>query len=113
MHLAFIRTAEAKDMLKISVIDNRTQRRLILEGKLISPWTAELRTFCEKLRADLDERELVINIKHLTAISQEGENLLLELMKEGVRFRSQGLFTKQVLSQLTRRLRKNMQGMER
>lgn len=99
-------------MLKISVIDNRTQRRLILEGKLISPWTTELRTFCEKLRADLDERELVINIKHLTAISQEGENLLLELMKEGVTFRSQGLFTKHVLSQLTRRLRKNMQGME-
>ena len=100
-------------MLKISVINNVTQRRLILEGKLISPWTTELRTCCEKLRADLDERELVINIKHLTAISQEGENLLLELMKEGVTFRSQGLFTKQVLSQLNRRLRKNMQGMER
>jgi hypothetical protein len=94
------------DMLKISVIDNRTQRRLILEGKLISPWTIELRTFCEKLRADLDQRELVINIRHLTAISQEGENLLLELMKQGVTFRSQGLFTKHVLSQLTRRLRK-------
>lgn len=99
-------------MLKISVIDNQAQRRLILEGKLISPWTTELRTFCEKLRADLDERELVINIRHLTAISQEGENLLLELMKEGVKFRSQGLFTKHVLSQLTRRLRKHMQGME-
>ena len=100
-------------MLKISVIDNRTQRRLILEGKLISPWTTELRTFCEKLRADLDERELVINIRHLTAISQEGENLLLELMKQGVTFRSQGLFTKHVLSQLARRLRKNTQGIER
>ncbi|HVH85840.1 MAG TPA: hypothetical protein VM912_03895 [Terriglobales bacterium] len=101
-------------MLKISVIDNHAQRRLILEGKLISPWTTELRTFCEKLRADLDQRELVINIRHLTAISQEGENLLLELMKEGVKFRSsQGLFTKHVLSELTRRLRKNIQGLER
>lgn len=100
-------------MLKISVIDSQAQRRLILEGKLISPWTTELRTFCEKLRADLDERELVINIRHLTAISQEGENLLLELMKEGVKFRSQGLFTKHLLSQLARRLRMNTQGVER
>ncbi|HWC20215.1 MAG TPA: hypothetical protein VG498_24585 [Terriglobales bacterium] len=100
-------------MLKITVIDNQAQRRLILEGKLISPWTTELRTFCEKLRADLDERELVINIRHLTAISQEGENLLLELMKEGVKFRSQGLFTKHLLSQLARRLRMNTQEVER
>ena len=96
-------------MFKISVVDSRTQRRLILEGKLVTPWTTELRTFCAKARADLNERELVINIKQLTAISQEGENLFLELMKEGVTFRSGGVFTKHVLTQLYRRLRKSVQ----
>lgn len=95
-------------MFKISVVDTRTQRRLILEGKLVAPWTIELRTFCEKVRADLDERELVIDLRQLTVISQEGENLLLELMKDGVAFRC-GVFTKHVLAQLARRLRREMQ----
>jgi hypothetical protein len=95
-------------MFKISVIDSRTQRRLILEGKLVAPWTAELRTFCEKTRADLNERALVIDIKQLTAISQEGENLLLELMKDRVVFRC-GVFTKHFLAQLARRLRRELQ----
>ena len=109
MRVAFIRTAKGKHMFKISVVDTRTQRRLIFEGKLVAPCTTELRTFCEKARADLNERALVIDIKQLTAISQEGENLLLELMRDRVAFRSCGVFTKHVLAQLARRLRREMQ----
>ena len=96
-------------MFKISVIDTPAQRRLILEGKLIAPWTTELRSFCDKAKADLNQRELVIDIKQLTAISQEGENLLFELLKKGMVMRSAGLFTKQVLTQLNRRLRRELQ----
>jgi hypothetical protein len=96
-------------MLKISVIDGRRQRRLILEGKLIVPWTAELKTACDRARADLDGREFVVEVKQLTAISQEGENLLLELMNDGVKFRSDGVFTKHILRQLARRKRANLQ----
>ena len=100
-------------MLKISIIEGRTQRRLILEGKLISPWANELRTACEKARAELDGRELVIDLKNLTVISQEGENVLLELMNEGAKFRCCGVFTKLVLRQLGRRLRRNVQEVTR
>jgi hypothetical protein len=96
-------------MFRISVIDSPAQRRLVLEGKLIAPWTAELRRFCEHVRAELSGRELVIDIKQLTAISQEGENLLFELMKGGTVMRSAGVFTKQILAQLNRRLRKELQ----
>jgi hypothetical protein len=96
-------------MLKISVIDGRRQCRLILEGKLIAPWAAELKTACDRARADLDGRNLVVDLKHLTAISPEGENLLLELMNDGVKFRSDGVFTKHILRQLARRSRANLQ----
>src|SRR5437868_4808435 len=96
-------------MFKISVLESRTQRTLVLEGKLVAPWAAELKTACEKARADLLERELVVDIKHLTAISQEGENLLFELMKDGLKFRSGGVFTKHVMAQLNRRLRRSLQ----
>ena len=96
-------------MLKISIIDRRKQRRLVLEGRLVAPWTTELRSVCDRARASLDHRELVVDIKNLIAISQEGENLLLELMKEGTTFRSRGVFTKHVLAQLARRARRNAQ----
>jgi hypothetical protein len=96
-------------MLKISVIDGRRQRRLIVEGKLIAPWAAELKAACEQARADLDGRNFVVDVKQLTAISQDSENLLLELMNDGVIFRSDGVFTKHILRQLARRRRANLQ----
>jgi hypothetical protein len=97
-------------MLKISVIDRRTKRRLVLEGKLIAPWAAELRSAFESARADLQGRELIIEMKHITTISQEGENVLLQLMTEGTRIRCCGdVFTKHVLKQLARRANKDVQ----
>jgi hypothetical protein len=91
-------------MLKISIVENRAQRRLVLEGKLIAPWAAELRPACEKAKADLGDRELVVEVKNLTAINQAGENVLLELMREGVKFRGRGVFTKHLLKELTRKV---------
>ena len=90
-------------MLKISIEEHPTRRSLIVEGKLVGPWAAELKSACEKAYADLSGRELVLDMRHLTAISQEGENVLLELMSNGVRFRCSGIFTKHVVKQLSRR----------
>jgi anti-anti-sigma regulatory factor len=92
-------------MLKIFTIEARNERRLALEGKLITPWTTELRSACEKARDNLEGRDLVVDLKDVTVISQEGENLLVVLMNEGVKFRCCGVFSKQVLRQLARRAR--------
>jgi hypothetical protein len=80
----------------------------VVEGKLIAPWAAELRSACEKATADLHGRELVIEMKHVTAISLEGENVILELINAGIKFRCDGVFTKHVVKQLTRRANKNL-----
>jgi hypothetical protein len=90
-------------MLKISLVENARQRRVIVEGKLIAPWAAELRGACENARADLRGRELVVDMKHITTISQEGENVILDLINGGIRFRCQGVFTKHVVKELSRR----------
>ena len=100
-------------MLKISLVDCRTQRRLIVEGNLIAPWVAELKSACERARAELRDRELVVEMKHVTTISQEGENVIVELISEGIRFRGHGVFTKHVLKQLTRRANGNIREMTR
>lgn len=96
-------------MLRISTIGTPTQCRLVLEGKLVAPWAAELRTASEKARADLRGREFVIDMKNVTAISQEGENVLFELMNEGVKFLCYGVFTRHVFKQLSRRVQSGLQ----
>lgn len=95
-------------MLKISLIDGARRRRLILEGKLMAPWAVELRRACEEAKADLLDRELVVEMKHVTTISQEGENVIVDLLNGGIKFRCDGVFTKHVLKQLTRRTNKKL-----
>ena len=94
-------------MLKISITDTGAQRRLILEGRLIAPWVAELRTAYARVRRELEGRELVIDIEHVMVISQEGENALLQLINDGAKFRCRGVLTKHVLQQLARRSKKS------
>jgi hypothetical protein len=95
-------------MLKISILETQSRRRLVVEGKLVAPWAAELTSVWRKAMADPNGRDVVIYVKCLTAITEDGENVLLELMKEGARFHSSGVFTKQVLKRLTRKIRGNV-----
>jgi hypothetical protein len=92
-------------MLKISIIDTSAQCRLVLEGKLIAPWVTELKKTWKTLGADLGEREFVVDLGDVTFISREGENALLELMRSGAKFQCRGVFTKDIVQQLTRRHR--------
>jgi hypothetical protein len=90
-------------MLKISIVDSRTERRMVLEGKLIAPWIAELRTAWKAARGEIEGRALVVDLANVAVISQEGENALLELMNEGAKFRCSGVLTKHVIQGLRRR----------
>ena len=94
-------------MLKISVVDSRTERRLVLEGKLIAPWVAELRTAWKAVNEEINGRALVVDLGNVAVISQEGENALLELMNEGAKFRCSGVLTKHVIQELRRRSKRN------
>jgi len=79
----------------------------VVEGKLVAPWSDELKTACERAGSGLEGRELVIDLTNITTISRQGENLLLELMKQGVGFRGCGVFTNEILKQVARRMRRN------
>jgi hypothetical protein len=94
-------------MLKISVVEGPRRRRLILEGKLIAPWVAELTTACESARADLHDRQLIVDLTSLTAISPEGERVLLELIDEKIQFQC-GVYMKEVLRQLAHKQPENI-----
>jgi anti-anti-sigma regulatory factor len=92
-------------MLKISIIENDRKRQVVLEGKLVAPWTNELKNFGEETLSDGDNRELIIDLRSVTALSAEGEDVLLILADQGARFRVSGVFMRQVVKQLARRSR--------
>lgn len=92
-------------MFKISIVETHGQRRLVLEGKLLPPWTTEVETAWSKARVQLDGRKLVIDLANVTLISPDGKNTLLRLMKDGARFSCGDVLTKHVLRQLARRCR--------
>ena len=86
-------------MLRITVVQGRRRRRLIVEGRLMAPWAAELTSAYETARTDLENRELVVDLRSLTGISPEGEAVLLQLVREKVKFLC-GVYTREVLRQL-------------
>jgi len=98
-------------VLKISIIETKTQYRLVLEGKLIIPWTTEFRAAADNAARNLRGRELVIDVENLTAIGEDGTAALDELMRQGARFLHAGVFTRHVLRQLARTVpKKEMKG---
>lgn len=95
-------------MLRISLVDGQRQRKLIVEGILVTPWVSELTIACEKARADLKGRELIVDLRSLTGIGSEGESVLLQLMNENVKFQC-GVYMKEVLRQLARKSQRSPQ----
>jgi anti-anti-sigma regulatory factor len=100
-------------MLKITIFENGTKRQVVLEGKLVAPWTKELKNAVQSAVADRDHLELVIDLRSVTAISADGEDALLTLMDKGARFRASGVFMRQVLKNLSRRSRLTRETNER
>ena len=72
-----------------------------MDGKLIAPWVTEFAAACERAMADLNGRELIIDLRNVTGISPEGASVLLQVMRKKVNFQC-GLFMKEVLRQLAR-----------
>jgi hypothetical protein len=92
-------------MFKMSIVEAHGQRRLVLEGRLTPPWTAEVETAWKNASEQLQGRKLVIDLTNVTFISPDGEETLFRLMSNGARFSCGDVLTKHVLKQLARRQR--------
>jgi hypothetical protein len=97
-------TKDECGMLKITVVEEQRRRKVIVEGKLIAPWAAELTSAYQTARTDLQDRELIVDLSGLTAIGPEGEAVLLQLMREKAKLLC-GVYMKEVVRQLARKSR--------
>lgn len=92
-------------MFKISTVERRGQRSLVLEGRLVPPFTTEVESAWKNAQVELQGKKLVIDLTNVTLISPEGETTLFNLMRDGARFSCADVFTRHVLRQLARRCR--------
>jgi len=90
-------------MVRISIVETPLKRTLLVEGKLAEPWTDELAKAWRDANRDLEGRHVAIDLRNVTAISAEGENTLLELIKNGAKFCCRGVWNKHILKQLARK----------
>jgi hypothetical protein len=95
-------------MFKISIVETRSQRKLVVEGKLTEPWVSELLTTWRDAGRELDGRKLVIDLNSLTVISPEGEDAIFDLMNQGAKFSCGSICTGHMLKRLARECQGNL-----
>jgi hypothetical protein len=87
-------------VLRITINETPTERRWILQGRLVGPWVAEVRTSWKKTYRDDDGRTCIIDLCDVTFIDKGGENLLRSMSKQGLRLVASGLYIKHIVDQL-------------
>jgi anti-anti-sigma regulatory factor len=87
-------------MLKITIIETATDRRWIVEGRLVGPWVNELRTTWKRAHRSQDKRACIIDLNDVTLIDKSGERLLRAMSEKGAQLMAGGLYVKHVLEQL-------------
>jgi len=87
-------------VLKITITETATDRRWIVQGRLVGPWVSELRTTWKRAHRSDDKRACIIDLNDVTFIDKSGERLLRAMCKKGAQLIARGLYVKHVLEQV-------------
>jgi hypothetical protein len=91
-------------MLKITRVKTERRWRVVLEGELIAPWVAELRKEWKEIETLEGGLKLIVDLRNVVSISQEGRDVLFEMMSQGVKFTCSGVLNRHVVQQLARKI---------
>ena len=90
-------------MLKITRVKTERRWRVVLEGELVAPWVAELRKEWKEIRTLEGDLKVIVDLRNVISTSQEGRDVLFEMMSQGVKFICGGVLNRHVLQQLARK----------
>jgi ABC-type transporter Mla MlaB component len=93
-------------MMRITVLDEKEEQRLMVEGKLAEPFVAELESAWEQVRQDAGSRPIVIDLTGVTRIDGKGEAAVVAMVAEGARLTAKGIYWEYVAKQLLNEARK-------
>ena len=72
-------------MLKITLHDSSRELRFRLEGKLSGPWVREMHQCWRTAASATLGRKTVVDLGEVDFVDREGQSLLVEMHREGVR----------------------------
>jgi anti-anti-sigma regulatory factor len=86
-------------VLKITIDETPTEKRWILQGRLVGLWVSELRRTWKKTHRLENNRPCVVDLNDVTFIDEKGVRLLRAMSKQGAQFVATGLYIKHVVQQ--------------
>jgi len=87
-------------VLRISITENGTEMRLVLQGRLTGPWVDELKTSWRAASQLLKGRTCKVDIDQLTFMDKRGNRALRAMSREGVQFIAKDLHMRSVADEL-------------
>jgi hypothetical protein len=91
-------------MLRITVTENTSEQRWVLQGRLTGSSIAELITNWRTNRRCTPTQSCVVDLNEVTSIDKDGEQVILMMIKDGAKFVASGLYTKHLLESLSARV---------
>jgi hypothetical protein len=95
-----MRPQEGKNMLRISITENATEMRLVLQGRLTGLQVDELKTNWKAASQLLKGRTCKVDIDQLAFIDQRGNRLLRAMSREGAQFIATDLYMRGMAEEL-------------
>jgi anti-anti-sigma regulatory factor len=92
-------------MLRITIVETATEQKWTLEGRLVPPWTSELKTTWTETEIARRERKCVVDLTGVTFIDKNGEKVLAELYNAGAELVASGCYTRHVVHNIERKSR--------
>jgi hypothetical protein len=87
-------------MLRITVRENASEQRWVLQGRLTKDCTAELVSNWRAARDHPSAGNRIVDLNEITVIDKSGEEALSMMIGEGAKFVATGLYTKHLLEAL-------------
>jgi hypothetical protein len=94
-------------VLKITITDLPDEQRWSLQGHLVGQWAAELQSTWKETRHAGDTRRCIVELIQVTSIDRNGEAVLAEIMSQGAEFIASDVYTKHLLRNLRRELKRS------
>ena len=94
-------------MLKVSVLDSRSQRTLVVEGRLTARWVPELESVWKQTLESRGDRRIVVDVGETTVIDASGKTILMAMAHQGAELIGKGVYTEYLVKSLVDRARHN------
>ena len=88
-------------MLRITVTENDSEQRWVLQGRLTGSFLEELTASWCANRDGPPTQSRIVDLNGVTCIDKEGEQVLLRMIRDGAKFVATGLYTKHLLESLS------------